>query len=182
MALNVDKLKIVKFPNPVLRQKAKPVESVTPEIKALAEKMLALMHDGGKGVGLAAPQVGVSLRMFVTCETQDPKDDIVYINPVLTVQDPASEDMEEGCLSLPEIRGTIRRPLKLTIDALDIEGKPFHMESDGYLGRIWQHENDHLDGVMIIDRMSLMDRMACKRALKDLEERAGAPVRKKKPW
>ncbi len=180
MGINVDKLKIVKYPNPVLRQKAKPVESVTPEIKALVEKMFALMHDGGKGVGLAAPQVGVSLRIFVTCDTQDPKDDRAYINPVLTVLDSASDDMEEGCLSLPDIRGTIRRPLKLALDALDINGEPFHMEDDDYLARIWQHENDHLDGVMIIDRMSLMDRMANKRALKELEERAAMGATKKK--
>jgi peptide deformylase len=180
MGINVDKMKIVKFPHPVLRQKAKPVDAVTPEIKTLVAKMFELMHEGGKGVGLAAPQVGVSLRIFVTCETQDPKDDRAYINPVLTVQDTVSEDMEEGCLSLPDIRGTIRRPVKLAMDALDIDGQPFHLEDDDYLARIWQHENDHLDGVLIIDRMSLMDRMASKRALKELEDRATVVAPKKK--
>lgn len=169
MALNLDQLEIVFYPDPVLRKVAKAVAKVTPEVQAVAHKMLDMMHEA-RGVGLAAPQVGISWRMFVANATLEPQDDLVFINPVLVNPGRKLTDAEEGCLSLPEIRGEVRRPQEITIQALDIDGRPFEMTADDLSARIWQHETDHLDGVMIIDRMPPGDRMACKRQLRAMEQ------------
>lgn len=171
MAMSTDpqNLSIVLHPDPVLRAVAKPVESVTPEIQAICLRMLELMHEA-PGVGLAAPQVGLSLRLFVANATGEPDDDMVFINPVLTVEGKLMEDMEEGCLSLPGINASIRRPKTVSIEATDINGNRFRATSDDLPARVWQHENDHLDGVLIIDKMSPIDRMANRKAIKELEE------------
>ncbi len=161
-------LRIVHYPAAILRQRASEVAAVTDEVRAVAERMLVLMHEA-PGVGLAAPQVGLPWRMFVANPTGDPDDNAIYVNPVLT--DPARElaDQEEGCLSLPDIRGVIRRPVSIAIRALDLDGGEIEAQSDGLPARIWQHETDHLDGVLIIQRMTAVDRMANRRALKSLE-------------
>lgn len=170
MAVNPEKLRIVHYPDPILRQKAKSIEAVTDEIRAVARRMLELMHDA-PGVGLAAPQVGLSWRMFVANDDpeQNPESDRVFINPAFSDASTEIEGYEEGCLSLPEIRAEVRRPRQITIHATDLEGQNFSMTSDQLAARIWQHENDHLDGVLILDRMSPIDRMANKRAIKALE-------------
>lgn len=166
-----ERLKIVTYPAPVLRQKAKPVERVTDEVRRVALRMLELMHEA-PGVGLAAPQVGLPWRLFVASPTGKPEDDRVFINPVLSNAGRDSDDYEEGCLSLPQVTGHIRRPTSITIDALDLDGKPFRLTSNDFASRVWQHEYDHLDGVLIVDRMSPIDRMANQRFLKDLEAAA----------
>ena len=163
-----DQLKIVSYPDPVLRQKAEPVEEITDETRAVAQRMLELMHEA-PGVGLAAPQVGLSWRMFVVNATGDPADDHVFINPELVNPGRTLEDDEEGCLSLPGIRAEIRRPKQVTIRATDLEGKAIELTSDDFDARVWQHEFDHLDGVLIIDRMARIDRMANQQAIRDLE-------------
>ncbi|HAI14754.1 MAG TPA: peptide deformylase [Phycisphaerales bacterium] len=168
MNTDPEKLTIVHHPHPVLRKVAQPVESVTPEVQAICTRMLELMHEA-PGVGLAAPQVGLELRLFVANATGDPQDDMVFINPLITVEGKATEDMEEGCLSLPGINASIRRPKAVTIEATDIKGNRFKATSDDLPARIWQHENDHLDGVMIIDKMSPIDKMANRKALKEME-------------
>jgi peptide deformylase len=131
--------------------------------------MLDLMHEA-PGVGLAAPQVGLPIRLFVANATGEEEDDMVFINPVITVDGKATEDMEEGCLSLPGINASIRRPKAVTIEATDINGNRFIASSDDLPARIWQHENDHLDGVLIIDKMSPIDKMANRKAIKEMEE------------
>jgi peptide deformylase len=163
-----ENLTIVHHPDPILRKVAQPVESVTPEIVAICKRMLELMHEA-PGVGLAAPQVGLALRLFVANATGEPEDDMVFINPTITIDGRATEDMEEGCLSLPGINASIRRPKAVTIEATDIDGNRFRASSDDLPARIWQHENDHLDGVMIIDKMSPIDKMANRKALKEME-------------
>ena len=168
MNTDPEKLTIVHHPHPVLRKVAQPVESVTPEVQAICTRMLELLHEA-PGVGLAAPQVGLELRLFVANATGDPQDDMVFINPLITVEGKATEDMEEGCLSLPGINASIRRPKAVTIEATDIKGNRFKATSDDLPARIWQHENDHLDGVMIIDKMSPIDKMANRKALKEME-------------
>ena len=168
MNTDPEKLTIVHHPHPVLRKVAQPVESVTPEVQAICTRMLELMHEA-PGVGLAAPQVGLELRLFVANATGDPQDDMGFINPLITVEGKATEDMEEGCLSLPGINASIRRPKAVTIEATDIKGNRFKATSDDLPARIWQHENDHLDGVMIIDKMSPIDKMANRKALKEME-------------
>ncbi len=166
------KLTIVKYPHQALRRGAKPVERITEEVRAVASRMLELMHNAppNGGVGLAAPQVGLPWRLFVANHTHDPAGDRVYVNPVLSEPSKRLEDYEEGCLSLPEVTGIVRRPFAITLDALDLEGNPIHQTAEDLEARVWQHETDHLDGVLIIDRMAPIDRMANRRALKELEE------------
>ncbi len=169
MAVAPEKLVIVHYPASVLRQVAAPLRAVNDEVRAVAMRMLHLMHQA-PGVGLAAPQVGLPWRMFVANHTGEPGDDLVFINPVLSEATRVTEDYEEGCLSLPEIRATIRRPRGITITALGLDGNTFSLSSDDLPARIWQHETDHLDGVLILDRMSPGDRTALRRKIKELEE------------
>ncbi|GAB4107908.1 MAG: hypothetical protein Kow00105_12290 [Phycisphaeraceae bacterium] len=167
----IDQLCIVHYPHPVLRQVAEPVPEVNDIVRRVAVKMLELMHRA-KGVGLAAPQVALPWRLFVANPTGDPGDDRVFINPELS--DPSRETHvhEEGCLSLPNITGEIVRPTRITIRALDEHGEPFTLTSDELPARVWQHEYDHLDGILILDRMSPIDKVANRQAVLELEAAA----------
>ncbi|MCH2162281.1 MAG: peptide deformylase [Phycisphaerales bacterium] len=156
------------WPDPVLGGKAKPVEAFTPELAALAEQMIETMYEAD-GVGLAAPQVGHAIRMFVA----DPRDEderspVVFVNPEIHLEGEL-DTLEEGCLSIPEIRVQVRRPGYARVKALDLEGNPFEVDSDDFPARVWQHEFDHLDGVLIIDRMNPKDRLTNRKALKALK-------------
>lgn len=168
MSIDPQNFQIVLYPNPVLRQVAQPVQTVDASIQKICLKMFELMHEA-PGVGLAAPQVGLSLRLFVANATGERQDDMAFINPVITVVGRAFEEMEEGCLSLPDIDACIRRPKAVMIEATNINGNRFQVTSDDLPARIWQHENDHLDGVLIIDKMSPIDKMANRKAIKELE-------------
>ncbi|QDU33938.1 Peptide deformylase [Poriferisphaera corsica] len=168
MSVEASKLKIVNYPASVLRKKAKPVEMIDDEVKEVAKRMIELMHEN-RGVGLAAPQVGLDWRLFVCNPTAEPGDDMVFINPVISDATKEMEWMDEGCLSLPEIRGEVNRPIGVTITALDEHGNEFALQSDDFPARVWQHENDHLDGVLIIDKMKMMDKMANRKLIKELE-------------
>lgn len=168
MAIDPNGLHIVTYPAPVLRDPAEPIESVTDDVRAVAERMLDLMHEA-VGVGLAAPQVGLGWRMFVANPTGERADDRVYINPVLREPSRHTDRVEEGCLSIPDVRAPIMRPVGIAIEALDIDGQPIREDSEGLLARIWQHETDHLDGVLIIDRMTPADKRANRRSLDSLE-------------
>jgi peptide deformylase len=168
MSVRPEELRIIHYPDPILRTKAQPVARITDEVRAVALRMIDLMHEA-PGVGLAAPQVGLPWRLFVANPTGEPGDDRVYINPVLSSPSAETDDHEEGCLSLPEILADIRRPKGITLDALDLDGNPLHDATDEFLARIWQHETDHLDGVLIIDRMAGIDRLANRRKLRELE-------------
>ena len=170
MGLDFDQLRIVTYPAPVLRGRAEPVETFNDQIRAVAGRMLELMHEA-PGVGLAAPQVGLAWRMFVANPTGQPSDDWVIINPVLSNPAKETEDREEGCLSLPEVNGTIRRSRSISVEGLDLDGNPFQHRAEDLFARIIQHENDHLDGVLIIDRMPEIDRLANRRVLRELEKK-----------
>jgi peptide deformylase len=169
VAIQVDKLRICYWPDPVLKRQADAVPEFTDEVRAVAERMIELMHEA-RGVGLAGPQVGLSWRLFVANATTLPEDDLVFINPIL--RDPSDQTVEnaEGCLSLPEVTVQVTRPESITIEAYDLDGKPFALEGEELPARIWQHEFDHLEGVLILDRMSPMDRMTNKKVLEELEE------------
>lgn len=169
MVVKHKQLKIVFYPHPVLRVKAKPVEGITDEVRAVAQQMLRIMHEA-PGVGLAAPQVGLSWRMFVANPSGEAGDDHVFINPVLSGSGRETSEREEGCLSLPGVNAVVRRPKVVTIEAMNLEGETFRMSSDDLPARVWQHEYDHLDGVLIIDRMSEIDRLANRKLLRELEE------------
>jgi peptide deformylase len=146
----------------------------------VAEAMVRIMREA-EGIGLAAPQVGLDWRMFVADVPEGEKRSasgeppsatngpVVYINPVLSKPTGPVEPYEEGCLSLPEIRGDVLRPPAITITALDLEGQEFTQTATGLLARCWQHEFDHLDGVLIIDKMTAPYRIKNRSAIRDLE-------------
>ena len=164
-----DDLKIIHYPDPRLKKPSTPVKEVTPALRELAAKMLGLMREA-RGVGLAAPQVGHNVRLFVMNHTGEPKDDRVYVNPELSEAE-GSEEGEEGCLSLPEINANIVRDKVIRIRATDLEGKPIDEKASGYLARVWQHEFDHLNGTLITDRMGAVAKMAAKKTLRELEDK-----------
>ncbi len=139
-------------------------------VQAVAARMIALMREAN-GLGLAAPQVGLPWRMFVTSGGED-YPDRVYINPTLSVVNTELVLKEEGCLSLPGINVELRRPKAATINALNLAGQPFKLSDDDVLARVWQHELDHLEGILILDRMSPMDRLATRKIIKELEATA----------
>lgn len=179
-------LSIVHFPAPILRRRTDPVPEVTEQVQAVARRMIELMYEA-EGIGLAAPQVGLPWRMFVAHvpESDDRRLDadpaqataepMVCINPRLCEPERDLVPFEEGCLSLPEITGEVRRPSAITMTALDIEGKQFTIRASGLLARCWQHETDHLDGVLIIDRMTPPSRLRNRNAVRELEQRAVVP-------
>jgi peptide deformylase len=136
------------YGDPVLRMKANQVEAFDEELEQLAERMLALMHDAD-GLGLAATQVGIVRRVFVF---NDNGEDRVVVNPVLTRVSKETEVSEEGCLSLGPVRMPVERPLEVTLEGFDLDGEPLHLELEGLSARVVQHETDHLEGTLIIDR------------------------------
>ena len=164
---HLDKLTVIHYPDPRLRKPCAPVTRFDADLAAFATRMLELMH-AGRGVGLAAPQVGVLKRMFVMNHTDDPKDDMVLINPEIRDMH-GSREAEEGCLSLPEVYVHVRRASRCRVVAQDVRGEPFEREGEDLLGRIWQHETDHLNGILILDRMGPSERIATKKRLTELE-------------
>ena len=167
-AIRIDNLRIVHYPDPVLRQSCQPVETFDEELRALVTRMFELMRKG-KGIGLAAPQVGVPLRLFVCNATGQPQDDQVCINPVLDDLEEVA-DMEEGCLSLPDVNITVRRARQAKIRAYDVDGNAYERQASDLLARVWQHETDHLDGRLIVDYMSDASKISNRRALRQLQE------------
>lgn len=186
---DVANLRIAHYPAEILRRKAEPIDP-SEQIRDVAQTMLKLMVKA-EGIGLAAPQVGLPWRLFVVNVPPPSPDDTdfdpgayqglpiatigpkVYINPTLSDAEGELEGYEEGCLSLPDIRGTVFRPPIITISALDENGKPFTERAGGLLARCWQHEFDHLDGVLILDKMTQMSRLKNRRAVRELEKEAG---------
>ena len=144
-------MKIYKLGEEVLRQKSVPIkdEDINDELRALAEEMFETMENAN-GVGLACPQIGKNIRMFVAEADDDIKR--VFINPQIIATSDDSVPYEEGCLSVPQVYENIMRPSKVTVQAQDQNGKKFTLEAEGLLARIIQHENDHLEGVIFIDR------------------------------
>jgi peptide deformylase len=147
---------ILKYPDPRLREVAKPVEEVTDEIRTLVDDMAETMY-AEPGVGLAATQVGVGLRVFVIdlAGDDEPSNLRVFINPEFIEKD-GIQTWEEGCLSFPGISEQIQRAEHVKVRALDREGKPFELEADGLMAVALQHENDHLDGVLMIDKLNAL--------------------------
>jgi peptide deformylase len=169
-------VQLVIYPHAALKKTARDVQHFDQWLVTLVERMKDLMVEH-KGVGLAAPQVGVSLRLFVASPEGKREEARAYINPVLT-DEHGSEEGEEGCLSLPDIRIKVPRFKTIRIEALDEHGKPFSENLADFPARIVQHENDHLDGILLLDRMSPMAKLANRKKIKDLEEDAEAPPRK----
>ena len=163
-----ENLVIIHWPDPRLKKRSVSVDRFDARLRLLAARMLELMHQS-KGVGLAAPQVGLNIRMFVMNPTGQPQDDRVYVNPQLSEAD-GDEEGEEGCLSLPGIYIPVNRYRSLRMTAKDAEGNPIDQIESGYLARIWQHETDHLNGTLLTDRMGTLAKLSNRKTLKELEE------------
>lgn len=151
-------LKIVKYPEPVLQQPGEPVTEFNDELRKLAADMFETTY-ASQGIGLAAPQVGVSKRVTVIDLSmgKDPAQKLVLVNPEITLREGRQYE-EEGCLSFPEIREKVPRAAKVSIRAQDLDGKWFEMDGEELLARAFQHEIDHLDGMLFIFRMSALKR------------------------
>jgi peptide deformylase len=160
---------INQYPHPRLKRPSVPVTAFDAELVDLTARMFELMREA-KGVGLAAPQVGVNLRVFVTNHTGEPADDRVYVNPELSEADGAAED-EEGCLSLPKINVQVVRSTTVRMVARDVAGNPIEQTATDYVARIWQHETDHLNGIMLTDRMGPVAKLTNRKQLRALEEK-----------
>jgi peptide deformylase len=152
------------FGDPVLKSRATPVKDFDGSLERLAQDMLRIMREN-EGVGLAANQIGRLKRIFVAAyEDQE----FVVINPVVEWSSESTEKDEEGCLSLPGTRVEIERPYAVTVSGKDTSGTTVRLEAEGLLARIFQHEIDHLNGVLILDRTDLESR---KRAMREIRER-----------
>lgn len=163
------KLQIIFWPDPRLKKMSMPIKDFGAWLKPITERMFELMREA-HGVGLAAPQIGINLRLFVINTTGDIKDDRVYINPILSDAEDEVEE-EEGCLSLPDIRVNVLRSKKLRLSAQDQEGNHFEQTEDGFVARVWQHENDHLNGMLLLDRMGPVARMTHRKQIKAMEDK-----------
>jgi peptide deformylase len=157
------------YPEPVLRKRAEPVERFDEELQAFVAAMFQRMRDS-QGVGLAAPQVGHRLRILVLNPTGEPGDDLALVNPEIVERSGPQTTFEEGCLSFPSIYAEVVRPDRCRVQARDVQGEAIELELEGFPSRIVQHEYDHLEGVLLVDRMSPGDEVRNKAALEDLVE------------
>lgn len=155
--------KIIYLPDAVLRQVAKPVEQIDDALQTLIDDMFETMYSVN-GVGLAAPQIGVSLRLSVIDVIGDKKQQLVLINPEIIASE-GQKEYQEGCLSVPGVYDTVVRADKVTIRALDRTGKSYEMTADGLLGECFQHEIDHLNGRLYVDLLSPLKRTMARRKL-----------------
>jgi peptide deformylase len=164
-------LQLVVYPDPKLKTLAKEVQVFDEWLAAVVERMKNMMVEH-KGVGLAAPQVGLSLRIFVASPTGKREDARAYINPLL-MDEHGQEEGEEGCLSLPDIRIKVERFKAVRVEAVDERDQAFSVALEDFPARVVQHENDHLDGILLIDRLSPMAKLANRKKIKELEDETG---------
>ena len=162
-------LEIKEYGDPVLREKALPVEEITPEILNLIKDMAETMYTAS-GVGLAASQVGVPKRIILVDGEEDGL--IVLINPMI-IKSEGEIVAEEGCLSVPDIYSQVKRSSKVTVKALNENGDPIEITKEGLTSRALQHEIDHLDGILFIDRIGRMERQILLNKLKKKNNKKG---------
>ena len=167
-----EKCHLTHYPAQVLGKRAEPVEKIDDGIRRLVEKMKDMMVEH-KGVGFAAPQAGVALRLFVISLTGKREDARVYVNPTVTPIGDEFMEVEEGCLSVPGVHTKIRRYKHCTVTAADLEGNKFTEQAEGLYARALQHEYDHIEGITIVSRMGEAARIAHRRQLKKLTEQQG---------
>ena len=159
-------LQIITYPNPILRQKANPIKKIDDKIHKLIAEMAEVMYNGD-GIGLAAPQVGISKQLIVV----DIGEGLMpLINPKIEYKSDEVSTMEEGCLSLPDIRVEVTRPVRIRLTAKDPDGNLISKEADELWAIVFQHEIDHLNGILIIDHISSVQRALLKTKLKNLEK------------
>jgi peptide deformylase len=172
--IDFDKCQITHYPAEVLAKSAKPVEKIDDDIRQLVEKMTDIMREN-KGMGLAAPQAGIPLRMFIISLDGSKEKIRAYINPTVTPIAEKSgfsfQENEEGCLSVPGIYTKIRRYKKCIVTATDLLGNEFTEEAEGIYARCLQHEYDHIEGTTIVDRMPTTSKIVHRRQLNKLKEK-----------
>ena len=171
MTIDVEKCHITHYPAHVLGEPSQPVDKIDDDIRRLVVKMTDLMIEL-KGIGFAAPQGGVPLRLFIISLDGSRNNVRVYVNPTVTGEGPIVEN-EEGCLSVPGVYTKIKRYSKATVTATDLDGKAFTDHGEGLYARALQHEFDHIEGVTIVNRMPTISRIAHRKLLKKLEEANG---------
>lgn len=161
---------IVKYPDPVLQRPTEKIAEFNDELRTLAADMFESMYKA-QGIGLAAPQIGVSKRITVIdlSNQQNPDDKIVLINPQIVHRE-GKQYEEEGCLSLPDIRDKVSRAAKVRVEAQDLDGHPIELEGTELLARAFQHEIDHLDGILFPWRLSALKRDLILRRIRKLQK------------
>ena len=162
---------VVLFPDPVLRRETEEITAFDDELRGVVEAMFERMFES-QGVGLAAPQVGLSMRLFVLNDEGDrdkPERNLALINPTIKSFGGKKTRHEEGCLSLPGVHADITRPEKCVVHHFDVEGNEVEKEYDGFVARIIQHEYDHLQGVLLVDRMTPSDKLRNRAAVDELK-------------
>ena len=162
-------MEIIHYPHPTLRHKSKPIKRVDAALRKTVREMFDLMYEH-RGVGLAANQVDLPIRLLIMNLEGSPEEgrELVLINPVLRLPK-GTEEAEEGCLSFPDLHLQVKRPATITVGAYDLRGEEFQGEWSGLAARAVQHEVDHLDGVLFIDRLSDTNRLAANEALDEFE-------------
>lgn len=162
-------LRVINYPHPTLRHESKPIKRVDADLVRIIREMFELMY-ASNGIGLAANQVGLPLRLFVANLSAEAGkgEEQVFINPVLA-KPKGNEEGEEGCLSFPELWGPVVRSKQVTVNAYSLRGEEIKANLSGMLARVVQHEYDHLDGVLFVDRMSSTAKVQVEPALEDFE-------------
>jgi peptide deformylase len=157
-------LTILEYPDPRLRTTAKKVTDVNDSVRNIIADMFETMY-AAPGIGLAATQVDIHQQIIVIDTSEDKNEPLVFINPVITVQDETVEPYDEGCLSVPGFYEPVERPVGIKVEALDKNGDAFVMEPDGLLAVCIQHEMDHLNGKLFVDYLSNMKRQRIRKKL-----------------
>jgi len=163
-------MKIVHYPHPSLRHKARPLTTIDKELRLQVGQMLDLMYEA-KGLGLAATQVALPFQLLVMNMTGDPQQrdqEAVYVNPVI-IERKGTQEGDEGCLSFPGLYQKVRRAKTVKIAAYNLQGQPVELTTGDLEARAWQHELDHLDGVLYIDKMGMVSKLAARSSIKDFE-------------
>jgi peptide deformylase len=163
-------MKIVQYPHPALRHVARPLTGIDDKVRQQIRTMIDLMYEG-RGLGLAGPQVALPYRIFVMNLTADPNQrehEHAYINPVI-LEPKGSVEGEEGCLSFPGLFQKVRRAKTIQAQAYTVEGKLVEFTASDMEARVWQHEVDHLDGTLFIDKMGPIAKLASRSSLREFE-------------
>ncbi|MEM7784817.1 MAG: peptide deformylase [Planctomycetota bacterium] len=162
-------LKIIQYPHPTLRYKSRPITRVDRELKQMVRQMFDLMYEAN-GIGLAANQVDLPLQLFVVNTKGNPDEgkEMVFVNPVLSLPK-GSDEAEEGCLSIVGVHANVARPERIHVSAYDLQGNSFDETVDGMLAKVIQHEKDHLDGVLFVDRINESSRRRVEMELEEFE-------------
>lgn len=160
--------KLLFYPDPRLRRRADPVEGIDERALERVDRMVEIMRER-QGVGLASTQIGWNARVFVARDLENPDRETVYVNPeIIRVSDEEVTE-EEGCLSIPGVRAPVARHRSIVLRALDLQMNPFEEEASDFRARAFQHEIDHLDGILFVSRLGVGARMTADRLLKRME-------------